>query len=72
MKAKDVIITISGDCIQNSKFNKDDLAEWLLKEPDLDVLIFDGDKLVDMNTFTIRDKGNENLFDRNGFILYNR
>ena len=42
-----------------------DLAEWLLKEPDLYVVIFDGNKLVDMNTFTIRDKGNGNLFDRN-------
>ena len=42
-----------------------DLAQWLLKEPDLDVVIFDGNKLVDINTFTIGDKGNGNLFDKN-------
>jgi len=42
-----------------------DLAKWLLKEPDLDVVIFDGDKLVDMNTMSTRDINDDNLFDKN-------
>lgn len=42
-----------------------DLAKWLLLEPDLDVMIFEGVELVDINTITNRDINDENLFDKN-------
>ena len=42
-----------------------ELAEWLLREPDLDIVVFDGNKLVDMNTITICYKGDTNMFDKN-------
>lgn len=51
-----------------------ELAKWLLKEPDLDVVIFDGNTLVDLNTMTICEIDDKNLFDKNddkGLITIN-
>jgi len=42
-----------------------DLAKWLLIEPDLDVVILNDNKLIDVNTITTRYINDDNLFDKN-------